>query len=84
MMGDGVELCFLCPVTGRIFCTEQWEMSGCSRVCCSHDGSKRLQGRVATVCPLCGGEHAYSPEELPCPLSFGAEIGDECNLKGGE
>jgi hypothetical protein len=36
-----------------------------------------LTGTVTAVCPLCGGEHVYSPEELPCPLAFGAGVGKE-------
>lgn len=71
MHGDIVELYFFCPVIRDVFRTDRWEVSGCETVSLDHAGNKRLQGTVTVACPLCGEEHVYSPDELPCPLVVG-------------
>jgi hypothetical protein len=80
-----MELLFYCPVTCRVFWSPRWQVEGCMDVSVDEDGRKRLQGRVRTACPLCGGEHVYDPDELACPLSkHGEDVGGNCNTKGGE
>ncbi len=64
-----MELCFFCPVKRDVFRTDRWMASGCETVSLDHEGNKRLQGTVTAACPLCGGEHVYTPDELPCPLA---------------
>ena len=71
-----MELCFFCPVNRDVFCTEQWEVSGCETVSFDHEGNRRLQGSVTAVCPLCGEKHVYTPDELPCPLAIGVAVRD--------
>ena len=72
-----MELCFFCPVRRDVFRTDRWEASGCETVSRDPEGNRRLTGTVTVTCPLCGGEHVYSPEELPCPLAVGVGVRKE-------
>jgi hypothetical protein len=64
-----MELYFVCPLTGRGYASEDWRIMGEPRVLEDMEGKRRLLGMVEVECPCCGGTHAYSTEELACPLS---------------
>ncbi len=64
-----MELCFVCPVTGKDYASEGWWIMGELRVREDARGNRVLVGRVAVECPHCGNTHSYSVEELVCPWS---------------
>jgi len=80
-----MELCFFCPVRRKLFHSARWSAEGCLEVVEDRSGQRRLRGKVRVECPLCGGEHAYDPDELACPLSRNEDDGQgDCNTEGGE
>lgn len=64
-----MELYFTCPLTGRGFMSENWRIQGKLQVREEPGGVRTLLGTVEVDCPVCGSTHAYSTEELVCPLS---------------
>lgn len=78
-----MELWFFCPLRGGAFASAAWEIVGTLRVLETAVGQKRVTGNVRVLCPVCGQEHDYAPEDLPCPFGasdFGLEGDDN---KGG-
>ncbi len=79
-----MELYFKCPRRHVGFLSEAWTVDSGLRVHVEKDGTKRLQGTVRVVCPVCRAEHAFRPDELACPLTS-AKSEQPCspNPKGG-
>lgn len=64
-----MELYFLCPKMRKGFWSSEWAVDQGLQVQRDRDGRKRLRGAVRVSCPLCGGEHAFRPDEPACPMS---------------
>ncbi|MFO7727064.1 MAG: hypothetical protein R6X11_01925 [Desulfonatronovibrio sp.] len=66
-----MELVFICPVRNRDFSTTSWTVSESLVPVSDSHGKKKLLGSVKAYCPYCSEDHAFSPDEIPCPLSNG-------------
>lgn len=64
-----VELYLTCPLTGKGFPTQDWEIAGELQIEEDPQGTRRLRGKVAVTCPHCEARHVYSTGELVCPLT---------------
>lgn len=79
-----MDLFFQCPDKRAGFWSSSWTTDQGLRVHEEQDGSRRLRGAVRVHCPLCQAEHAFSPDELACPLTVaGHERTRSPNTKGG-
>lgn len=64
-----MELYFACPLTGKGFLTQDWEIAGELHLEEDPQGTRKLRGKVAAGCPHCEARHIYATEELVCPLT---------------
>jgi hypothetical protein len=64
-----MKLYFVCPPTGKVYTSEDWRILGELQVEEDVQGVRRLMEKVEVDCPYCRGPHAYSTDELVCPLS---------------
>jgi len=66
---QAVELYFTCPLTGKGFLIQDWEIAGELQIEKNRQGPRKLRGKVAVTCPHCEAMHVYATEELVCPLT---------------
>lgn len=64
-----MQLCFVCPVTGKDYASENWWILGELHIREEIGGIRMLAGKVAVECPYCRSTHAHLVEELVCPWS---------------
>lgn len=62
-----MELYFVCPVTGREYASENWQIVGELHVREGLRGDRTLVGSVSVECPYCRSVHTYCVEDLACP-----------------
>lgn len=69
-----MELIFVCPQSGRSFCSADYEIEDFRGVIEDDAGRKSLAARVRLrhPCPFCGERHGYRAADLPCPFAAGA------------
>jgi len=63
-----MKLFFFCSRRRQGFWAAQWSAADGLRVRVDGQGHKQLQGTILVNCPLCGEQHSYRAEEIPCPL----------------
>jgi hypothetical protein len=66
-----MKLVFICRLTQRVFRSDGYKIVENWGVSLDSNGRKRLEMklRLSTPCPFCGRMHAYSADELACPLT---------------
>jgi len=62
-----MKLGFVCPETQKVFFHGQWSVEE-SLYVVDHGVERRLGGQIGVSCPICGGLHRYTPQEVLCPL----------------
>lgn len=65
-----MELVFVCPETGRVFRTSEYEIIDNRGVVEDEQGNRVLDARVRPQkeCPFCGEYHVFRADELSCPF----------------
>ncbi len=73
MGGTSVELFFVCPLKNVEFSSSEYSLKDDYEIVEKDDGGKQLKGMVElhSLCPLCGGKHTFSVDEVICPMSIG-------------
>ncbi|WP_152555250.1 hypothetical protein [Desulfonatronum thiodismutans] len=62
------ELHFTCPKQGKEFRSARWSVDPDLEAVTDPEDRKHLRGLVHVPCPFCDEPHAYTPDELACPL----------------